>query len=227
MSEVNTSESSGAAVAATTRGSEKGVCWSITINNPTQQDLEEWERLRSLHWVRSTSGQIEQGEQGTQHLQGMIRTQSVRFSQVKKVLPRAHVEKARSELALAKYVVKEDTRVSALPTTKVATVMDVQRDLYATTCLFLGLIPLDTTSTQLEEAIARAEYASREQKHTTSFAKRMFERTVSSLIRRGYYGVEFVCANNQVRSAYINNFTDIVIREHEAFNRRHQETSPA
>jgi len=227
MSEVKTSEFNGAsATRSESKTSDKGVCWSITINNPSPQDLDEWERLRALPWVRSTSGQMEEGEQGTQHLQGMVRTHSVRFSQVKKALPRAHIEKARSEAALAKYVVKEDTRLSALPATKVATVMDVQRDLYSTTCLFLRIIPIETTSTQLEEAIEEAETQTRLQqgRNYTPFAKRMFDRAVSSLIRRGYYGVEFVCANNQVRTAFISHFSSIIIREHEAFINRHSQT---
>ncbi len=57
-------------------------------------------------------GQLERGEEGTLHYQGMLSTPQVRFAAVKKVFPRAHIEVARNKNALAKYVHKEDTKVS-------------------------------------------------------------------------------------------------------------------
>lgn len=82
-------------------------CWSITINNPNDKDLNP-----QLPAGWSQEGQIERGEEGIEHYQGMLRTPQVRFSAVKKVFPRAHIEIARNPLSLKKYVHKEETRVA-------------------------------------------------------------------------------------------------------------------
>jgi len=84
----------------------RATCWSITINNPTPDDL----LCPSAGW--SLQGQHEVGEEGTPHFQGMLRTPQVRFSAVKKAFPRAHIEIARDEIALEIYVHKEETRVA-------------------------------------------------------------------------------------------------------------------
>lgn len=60
-------------------------------------------------------GQEEIGENGTPHLQLMVKTPQVRFPQVKRVFPRAHIEPARNVTALRQYVEKEETRVGGLP----------------------------------------------------------------------------------------------------------------
>jgi len=86
---------------------DRATCWSITINNPTQ---EEYQIVLPAKW--KLEGQIERGSEGTEHYQGMLLTPQVRFSAVKKVFPRAHIEVARSKQALQKYVHKEETRVS-------------------------------------------------------------------------------------------------------------------
>lgn len=89
--------------------------WSITLNNPTEEELAVWKAASSHHWVKKALGQLEKGESGTIHLQAMLKTKPVRFAQVKKLLPRAHIEVAHHELALERYVKKEDTRVASLP----------------------------------------------------------------------------------------------------------------
>jgi len=55
---------------------------------------------------------MEEGKEGTPHFQGMVTTPQVRFSAVKKVYPRAHIELARNRQALDSYVHKDDTRVA-------------------------------------------------------------------------------------------------------------------
>lgn len=94
---------------------DRGTCWSLTINNPTEEDRHDIAMLPMGWTIR---GQEEKGEQGTLHLQLMLKTPQVRFSAVKKQFPRAHIEKARNEQALSQYVVKSDTRVSALTVDK-------------------------------------------------------------------------------------------------------------
>jgi len=87
--------------------SERATCWSITINNPVVAD---YQIPLPVGW--KLEGQLERGEQGTEHYQGMLRTPQARFSAIKKVFPRAHIEVAKNAAALKKYVHKEDTRVA-------------------------------------------------------------------------------------------------------------------
>lgn len=89
-------------------------CWSVTINNPQPSDFEDMAVARQRGW--KVDGQQEVGKEGTPHLQLMVRTPQVRFSAVKKMFPRGHIEAARNQPALANYVTKAETRVAQLPT---------------------------------------------------------------------------------------------------------------
>lgn len=94
--------------------SERGCCWSITINNPTESDT------KCDHPGWSLDGQYEVGTEGTRHFQGILKTgKQVRFSAVKRVFPRAHIEVARNRKALEAYVKKEDTRVGEFQRTEI------------------------------------------------------------------------------------------------------------
>lgn len=90
--------------------SESGTVWSITINNPTEEDravLKAWPAF-----VKELLGQDEVGENGTLHFQGMVKTKyTVKFPALKKWLPRAHIEKSRNSKALEQYVQKKETAV--------------------------------------------------------------------------------------------------------------------
>lgn len=108
-------------VLQTKMSSDRATCWSITINNPTEEDV----RCEMPGW--KLSGQYEQGEEGTKHFQGMLTTPQVRFSAVKRAFPRAHIEVARNKKALEKYTTKEDTRVDAFASTGVPTIFEYQR----------------------------------------------------------------------------------------------------
>lgn len=92
---------------------ERASTWSLTINNPTSDDEECMNIARSKGW--RLDGQLEVGKEGTPHYQIMLKTPQVRFSAIKKVFPRAHIEIARNSQALANYVNKEETRVADLP----------------------------------------------------------------------------------------------------------------
>jgi len=95
--------------------SDRATCWSVTINNPVASDDESIARAKQRSgW--SVTGQKEQGENGTEHYQLMVKTPQIRFSSIKKAFPRAHIEVARNPKALAEYVQKEDTRVGSIPT---------------------------------------------------------------------------------------------------------------
>lgn len=94
--------------------SDRGTCWSVTINNPTKSD-EEWIAQARLNRGWKVYGQLEKGESGTPHYQLCVTTPQVRFSAMKKAFPRANIQVARDKMALMKYVQKEDTRVGELP----------------------------------------------------------------------------------------------------------------
>lgn len=91
--------------------SARATAWSITINNPTADDDNA---LKSLPQGWTVHGQKERGENGTEHYQILLKTPQVRFSTVKKLLGRAHIEVCRNPQALMQYVNKEETRVAPL-----------------------------------------------------------------------------------------------------------------
>lgn len=193
------------------RSAEKGTCWSITINNPTDDDNTTWSGIHGYHWVIEAKGQIERGEEGTLHLQGMLRTKSVRFAQVKKALPRAHIEKARAPAALAKYVVKEDTRVSAVPTVKVATLADLQRRMLRVTLKYCETIDQKfSVPTYLQGLELLKQYEFNIQHNW----ERLLDECVKSLIEQGFYGIEFVVANPQIRTAFKKYLPSILYRQY-------------
>jgi len=84
----------------------RATAWSVTLyNGEEKQDLPEGWKL---------DGQVEKcPKTGKLHYQGFLKTQQVRFSTVKKAMPKAHIEKCRDEVALKKYVHKAATRVAA------------------------------------------------------------------------------------------------------------------
>lgn len=101
----------------------RGNCFSITINNPTPAD-----RNPSLPPGWTLEGQEEVGKNGTPHLQLMLKTSATeRGSAVKKVFPRAHIQKAKNEKALSAYVHKEETRVDEFRTTGIPSIFEYQK----------------------------------------------------------------------------------------------------
>jgi len=107
----------------------RGTHWSLTINNPTADDEECLQLARQRGW--KIDGQKERGTAGTEHYQLHLQTPQVRFSAVKKMFPRAHIELARNPSALAQYVTKEETRVGELAT---------QQDRYPSQARFFDLV---------------------------------------------------------------------------------------
>lgn len=206
----------------------KGCAWSITINNPTDADLEAWKTIKMVAWVKDAQGQLEQGENGTPHLQALLKTQSVRFAAVKKLLPRAHIEKARNTFALAQYVAKEETRVAPIVADKVATPRVVQERLtsnISTQITHKGLPAVwrSTFSRNCktliwsqdlceEDELEFPELVKRNERWITHHADKLIDAAVAELIEEGYYGIEFVIANNQVRNGYKKFLPSIIIR---------------
>lgn len=189
----------------------KARSWSITINNPTEADHNRIQLLSSERWFKGWSGQLEKGENGTEHIQGMLKTESVRFAQVKKALPRAHIEAARNEQALAAYVKKEDTRVAELPSIAVFTprVLSerIAEDIYNK---FVDDYGEDATVKWFQDDASR--HAGIEAKWEKLNALDWLDKTAQKLIMEGHH-CEMYAANPAVRSAYKLYFRAMVIRD--------------
>lgn len=82
--------------------------WVFTLNNPESNELPENSDIKFCVWQR------EQGESGTEHLQGYVEFKSRhRLARCKKWLPRAHWEVRRGTAEQARdYASKEETRLA-------------------------------------------------------------------------------------------------------------------
>lgn len=184
---------------------DRATLWSLTINNPTSDDLEAIALARQKGW--QVLGQAERGENGTIHYQLALKTPQVRFSQVKKQFPRAHIEPARSVPALLRYVAKEETRVASLPT---------QQDKYPSLSKYWDLVfeylnDLDKNGldyVELAEGHVRFYNAEREKQYRKNPLS-MLDEATRSMIERGYH-VESIGANPTTRSQW-NLFHDQIL----------------
>lgn len=82
--------------------------WCFTLNNPTEEEIEKVKQLHPEQFKYAIVG-MERGEQGTPHLQGFLHLkEKQRLSGMKKLIPRAHFEKALgSDADNEKYCTKE------------------------------------------------------------------------------------------------------------------------
>lgn len=172
----------------------RATCWSLTINNPTKTDEYNIAQARQKGW--KVDGQIEKGEQGTEHYQLILKTPQSRFSTIKKVFPRAHIEVARNQAALEVYVHKTDTRIKQLETAQ---------EMYPTQ---LQLFEWFSDYYNSDPSVAPLQ---------------AFDTMVRHKIRQGYYiGAEVM--NPQIR-AYIRKFgADIAFREKNRIESRQDKT---
>lgn len=88
--------------------------WFGTLNNPEKQPQEELEAMHVAAKAVYTVGQLEQGENGTPHIQFYINVgnSKQRLSYMKKVNAKAHWEPVKFDKAAQRYVMKEETRVA-------------------------------------------------------------------------------------------------------------------
>lgn len=178
---------------------ERASCWSLTINNPTVEDLNP-----TLPAGWSMTGQIEVGgEKGTEHYQGMITTPQVRFSAVKKVFPRAHIEPAKNRSALQKYVHKDDTRVGEVQDRKSAipTLFDYQHTVAAKW-------NDEDWKTRLNNTLEDDPKAD-----IGETALAYVDTIVAQDIEMGMIGVEYIAINPMWRSAWKKFWKQMVFRE--------------
>lgn len=212
-------------LAKKTPGQGKASFWSITINNPTPADYEQLELIKSQEWFKRFEGQLEKGNQeGTLHIQAYIETKYGRFlEKIRAALPRAHVEVARKPQALVQYVHKAETRVAAIPTqtTKVATQQDLQEEMYSS-LLYNGGYYFGA-----RWIVSPEFFFDNLHKHKEDI-RRLWEHILDDAVRKlimdGYYGIEFVVSNNQVRTAFRKYLPEIIFRTHmEHLNRARSE----
>lgn len=178
---------------------DRASCWSLTINNPTEQDLKP-----TLPAKWTLQGQIEKGEEeGTEHFQGMLTTPQVRFSAVKKIFPRAHIEVPRNRQALEKYVHKEDTRVAVVATqqSNIPTLFDYQHTV-------AGVWNDDDFRT-----FGERELEANPRQSMDDIALAYVDSIVAADIERGLCGVEYIAINPMWRSAWKKFWRSLVRRE--------------
>lgn len=187
---------------------QRSTSWSVTINNPNAADEECINLARQRSW--QVEGQLEKGEGGTLHYQLLVRTPQVRFSAVKKMFPRAHIEAARNVKALEQYVTKEETREAELPSTQ---------EQYPSLSRTWELI-YDTLTTQPTWSTWRyvpGGYSSfKDEKQALEF----FDWACRERIREGYV-LETIAVNPQTRSAFAK-FADAIFFR--IYIRRHQDS---
>lgn len=191
----------------------KSSCWSVTINNPTADDNALWAGLAANNsWVKEVKGQLEEGENGTPHIQGYVKTEYGRFFQkLRAALPRAHIEVAKNQFALSKYVEKEETRIGAVASVKTASQADLQNEMvyllmYSTNMKYIASEKWDKSYDSIALNILNNAEEIRRQWEP------ILDDAVKSLVIKGYYGVEFVVSNNQVRSAFKRYLPEILYR---------------
>lgn len=173
----------------------KSTYWSLTINNPTDADEENIAQARQKGW--KVEGQREVGENGTPHYQILLKTGQVRFSAVKKIFPRAHIEPARNPTALQQYVHKLETRDGELKE---------DNEMYPSLSKFWSLV-FDYWQRYDKEALDNAKlqegifelYDGRDI-NDPKVRLSMLDEASEYLIRQGYH-VEGIAVNPSTRSA--------------------------
>ncbi len=80
--------------------------WTFTLNNYSVDEVKRLVHINCLHLVF----QSEISESGTPHLQGMIGFKNARrFGGIKRLIPRAHIEKCRNIWGSIEYCQKRET----------------------------------------------------------------------------------------------------------------------
>lgn len=187
---------------------DRATCWSLTINNPTP---EQYQITLPVGW--HLEGQLERGEQGTEHYQGMLRTPQVRFSAVKRIFPRAHIEAARNPTALKKYVHKEETRVASVES--IPTLFEYQT-------IIADKWDQDEYNRRWQTAIEQIQLPMPD-----DVAMQYIDDLVAQDIESGRRGAEFIAINPMWRSSWKRFWRSIIKRNGNAQAPRSEACPPA
>lgn len=180
--------------------------WSVTINmkNVKKDTADSFiDYARTLGWT--VNGQLEKGDkEGTEHYQLHVKTPQVRFSQIKKVFPTAHIEVARNVKALEKYVEKQETRIGSIPDADVSYVTPAK--------LWVMIYDLFNTGdkdgwNECDDEVTLYRDSLKLDKDPLVF----FDACVSIFIRQGY-SVEALAVNPAIRSIWKKFYKDILFR---------------
>jgi len=191
---------------------QRATCWSLTINmgSTKMETVEEWiHSARARGW--RITGQVEKAPTtGTLHYQLMLKTPQMRFSAIKSAFPTAHIEIAKRQIALAQYVVKEDTRVADLPQVD---------ERYPTTAKFWHLVYKthntgDTSGWDESNEAAVRFYDDNRQKELEANPLAFLDRTAADLIRRGYV-IDSHITNPAIRSFWNKFYAEVLYRTRE------------
>ena len=171
--------------------------WSITINNATAEDHERIRSLGQHKWFKKFTNQFE--EASTEHIQGYLKTEYIRWSAIKKAFPRAHIEVAENKHALNNYVQKNDLtyKSEGIEVAEVCSIGSVHKS-----CAFKYPTYED----------CKAAYD--KQENPEEYALTELDDAVKKLIRKGVFGVEFIGANPQTRSVYKKYYLSLMYREY-------------
>lgn len=181
---------------------ERATCWSITENNPSDDFFKV-----ELPAKWKLTGQVEEGKEGTVHYQGMLTTPQVRFSQVKKLFPTAHIEQARNKVALSRYVKKDETRVSAVAdiVSNIPTLFDFQHT--------IAYEWDDIEFAIFTEKYDSATDAELKKVGMDEIALNYVDTLVAKHIENGECGIEYIAINPMWRSAWKKFWKSMVARE--------------
>lgn len=187
---------------------DRGTCWSITLNNPTEEEIKDGNLLIQLPAGWSCQGQMELGENGTPHYQAMLKTPQTRFAAVKKVFARAHIELAKNRKALEKYVHKPETRIGEVnnAVSNIPTLFEYQHKIAAR---------WDDDEWNLFVNNAR-ETTGDENKKMDEIALAYVDYLVGQDIENGICGIEYIAINPMWRSAWKKFYRQLVARERTA-----------
>lgn len=182
--------------------SERGTCWSITINNPKDEDLNV-----QMKGGWKLTGQMEKGEEGTEHYQGMLITPQERFSAVKKVFPRAHIELAKNRKALEKYVHKDESRIRTVDdiSSNIPTLFDYQHQ-----------IANKWNDDEFHAVCNEVTDEEMTKLGIGEIALRYVDKLVAEDIENGVNGIEYIAINPMWRSAWKKFWRSMVKRERTA-----------
>lgn len=165
----------------------------------------------------SVEGQLEQGENGTIHYQAMLKTPQCRFSAVKAVFPRAHVEVARNAKALKAYVHKDETRVAEVAPQKSVNV-------YEYVNVVASEITFDMTKAYfIQRQEMRRSVGLKEDETEDEMILEFIDDIIRSKIEEGQIGLEFLAVNPIWRSVW-KRFWRAIIRRSEVLRAKSEET---
>lgn len=177
---------------------DRATCWSITINNPTEEDKRLIESPPVPGW--ELKGQYERGQEGTFHYQGMLTTPQVRFAAVKKVYRRAHIQVARNKHALENYVRKEETREALVESVSIPSIFEYQT--------IIAKKWRDEKFEEYRKQLPRKDY--------DDIAMLYLDSLVAEDIANGQRGAEWIASNPMWRNAWKKFWRVIIQRENAA-----------